>query len=186
MARKPKRHVEYPYPELRAGDIVCCDTRGMFPVLTRIFTGGGMKHAFDHTVSTHTGIIIPIGKQLFVGEMERKGVTLSSLETKYQKRRERIICFRRVPHLTSHGRQIITEEFAELYRRSMEYDFKGLLEFVSRRVKDSKHRMYCSEMVYILTRPHMPAGRKYPPALDVKVSPQTLLTTHCLDTIWHR
>ncbi len=179
---KVRRRYKYPYPDLKAGDIVCCDTRGPFPWVTRIVTGGGWRKRFDHTVSTHTGILIPVGDQLFVGEMERKGVQLNSLETKYQKRTERVICFRRIPGLTDADRVTIVNDFAELYRRSTEYDFKGLLEFVSSRVKDNKRRLYCSEMVYVLTRPFM----QYPNAFDVKVSPQDLLLLNGLDTVWHR
>ncbi len=170
---KVRRRYKYPYPDLMAGDIVCCDTRGPFPWLIRIVTGG---------VSTHTGILIPIGDQLFVGEMERRGVRLNSLETKYQKRTKRVISFRRVPGLRDMDRVIIVNEFAELFRRSAEYDFKGLLEFVCERVKDSKRRLYCSEMVYVLTR----AFVQYAPSFDIKVSPEELLTTTVLDTIWHR
>ena len=177
-----KQRYEYPYPEMQAGDIVCCDVRGVFPILTRIFTGGGIRNAFNHRVSTHTGIIIPIGDQWFIGEMERKGVEINSLHTKYQTRRDRVMALRRVPGLTDADRQTIVESFAEVYRRSVEYDFKGLLEFVTKRVKDNPGRYYCSELVYILTRNYT----HYPPRFDTKVSPQHLYTTDALQTYWHR
>jgi hypothetical protein len=180
-----KRRYYYPYPLMQPGDILCVDSSGIFQSITRAVTGGSVRRAFDHSISTHTAMAVPIGNQLFAGEMinsRRNPVQISSFEVKYQSKRERIMAIRRVPGLTDEDRAKIINDFAELLRRGTEYDYRGLLEFVDKRVKDNKKRLYCSEMAYVLTRKLATYNKSY----EVKVSPQDLLTTPALETVWER
>ncbi len=180
------KKVNFPYPDLQAGDVVCCDTRSFFSGCTRTFTGGGLKHFFDHDVSTHVGILFEVGGQLLIAEMNGRTnrLEVNSLE-KYNAWDLRVISIRR-PIVKDNAAYMdaVQAGIGELARRSIEYDYKGLLEFVCDRVKDSKKRMICSELVYALTRDWV--ASPYPGHYANKVSPQHLMTCpHMLD-VWHR
>ena len=177
----------WPYDQLRIGDWVCCGGDGFFPAITRVVTGDKSKSIIkrwrDRSVSTHTGLLFGIGRQLLVAEMTAPRIVISSLEVQYRERGRRVICFRRpvVKNVDAY-RTAVQEAVGELYRRGEEYDYKGLLEFVSRRVKDSSGRMYCSEMVYTIARDHV--SIPFPVAYGVKVSPQDLNTCEQATTVW--
>lgn len=174
---------KWPYEKLAVGDWVCCGGLGLFPAITRAVTGGGIRHLWDRKISTHTGIIVGIGEQFLVAEMTAKGITISSLETKYRKATERVMCFRRpVVKDRAAYQAAVMNGVGELYRRGLEYDFKGLLEFVLRRVEDSKKRMYCSELVcaFASDRVTVPFPKRY----SDYVSPEDLHTCPQAETIW--
>lgn len=176
-------HVKYPYPSLRAGDMVCCDVRGVFPCITRVVTGG-WRHLFDHDWSTHTGMLVQMGGQLFVVEMGGKGVDLNSLEVEYQKWDRRIICFRRLVGITTAKRNQIEAKLGEVLRRGTEYDYAGILGYVFQRVKQNRKRYYCSEMVYAVT--HGLETPEYAGDLADKPSPQAMMQCAQWETVWHR
>jgi hypothetical protein len=180
------KKVKFPYLDLRAGDVVCCDTRSFFSGLTRTFTGGGLRHFFDHNVCTHVGILFDIGGQLLIAEMNGRSnrLEVNSLE-RYNAWDLRVISIRRpiVRDEVEYG-DAVQDDIGELIRRSTEYDYRGLLEFVNNRVVDKKDRMVCSELVYALTREHV--ASPYPKRYADRVSPQDLATCpHSLD-VWHR
>lgn len=178
-----KQTCAWPYADLRTGDWVCCGGDGLLAGMIRFVTAGRWKGVKNRNVSTHTGILIRLGQQLLVAEMTAPRIVISSLEVQYRERGRRIICFRRpiVKDVEAY-RTAVQDGVGEMYRRGVEYDFKGLLEFVSKRVKDSGKRMYCSEMVYILSKDHVvePFAEK----LSVKVSPEDLHTCPQADTVW--
>lgn len=176
------RHIRYPYEILRAGDMVCVDARGIFPVLTRIVTGGGIRHALDHSVSTHTGMLVQMGGQLFVQEMDRSGVAINSLEVRYQRWDYRVICFRRMIGIDEDKRALIERRLGEIYRRGVEYDFRGILSYIASRVRECPNRYYCSEMVYAVTRDMV----VYSDDVAYRPSPQALMMCQQWETIWHR
>lgn len=167
---------------LQVGDWVCCGGLGLFPAITRAVTGGGLRAIRDRSISTHTGILFAIGKQLLVAEMCAQGIEVNSLEVKYRRWNERVLCFRRPrvrDEMEYHA--AVQDGIGELVRRGMEYDYKGLLEFVTRRVKDSRSRMYCSELVYTFSADHM--REPFPADYDRCVSPEQLHTCVQAETI---
>ena len=130
------KKVKYPYADLCAGDVVCCDTRSFFSGLTRTFTGGGLRHFFDHNVSTHTGILFEVGGQLLIAEMNGRSnrLEVNTLE-RYNKWDLRVICIRRPIVRDEEAYQdSVQKEIGLLVRRGIEYDYKGLIEFVTARV----------------------------------------------------
>jgi len=179
------KKVKYPYADFRAGDVVCCDTRSVFSMLTRIFTAGP-RHVLDHDTSTHTGILFEVGGQLLIAEMNGRTnrLEVNSLE-KYNAWDLRVISIRR-PDVTRRTvyEDCVQRDIGELIRRSIEYDYKGLLEFVTDRARDSRARNYCSEMVYLLTRDHV--ANAYPREFAKKVSPEDLRTCRQMVDVWHR
>ena len=181
MARKYR--TVYPYKDLRAGDMVCCDVRGIFPVITRIVTGG-WRNAINHDWSTHTGMLVQMGGQLFIQEMTGRGVEVSSLEVEYQRWDQRVICFRRMVGVDDAKRAVLEQRLGELVRRGEEYDYKGVLAYVFDRVKENPKRNYCSEMVYAVSRDFVTP--LYAGALADKPSPQAMMCAPQWETVWHR
>ena len=179
----PRQTCKWPYDQLRIGDWVCCGGNGLFPAITRIVTGGGWKGLKNRDISTHTGLVMGLGNQLLIGEMTAPRIVISSLEVQYRKRGRRVICFRR-PIVKDYQvyREYVQNAIGELYRRGQEYDFKGLLEFVSNRVQDAKNKMYCSEMVYTIAKDHV--VKPFDESLDKKVSPEDLHICAQAETIW--
>lgn len=178
-----KQQCDWPYEQLQPGDWVCCGGDGIFPAITRVVTGGGWKGLRDRSISTHTGLLFGIGRQLLVAEMTAPRIVISSLEVQYRERGRRVICFRRpVVKVPEAYQSAVQESVGELYRRGVEYDYKGLLEFISNRVKDSTRRMYCSEMVYTVAKDYV--AEPFPGAYGVKVSPQDLVTCPQATTVW--
>ena len=174
-----KRKVKFNYEKLRPLDMVVCAGKSPFAVVTRIVTAG-RRRAFDYDVSVHTGILVDFHGQLLVAEMTAQGLQINSLE-KYNTvgGRRWVIAVRRHRAFDDTGLMEETQEtIARDRRKTIEYDYKGLLEFVSKRVKDNKKRYYCSEYVYHATKF---AGVKYPTDFADMVSPFDL--QHCPE--WH-
>lgn len=161
------------YDALQAGDMVHCAGRSPFAMITRIVTSG-WKNKLNHNISVHTGIIINIHGQKFISEMQASGLEFNDLE-RYNKEggRRWIIDVTRNDLLNSSYNQIkIQQQMALDRRRTIEYDFKGLVEFVIKKVKDDKSKNYCSEYVYYLTRKTIDC--EYPDKYKIKVSPRDL------------
>jgi hypothetical protein len=138
----------------------------------------------DHEWSTHTGMLVQMGGQLFVVEMAGKGVELNSLEVEYQKWDRRVICFRRLVGITPEKQAAIEAKLGEVLRRGVEYDYKGILAYVFDRVKQNRKRYYCSEMVYAVT--HGLESPEYAGDLADKPSPQAMMLCPQFTTVWHR
>jgi len=167
-----KRKVRFSYEKLRSMDMVCCAGRSPFALVTRLVTAG-WKHKLNHEISVHTGIIFPVEGQFLVAEMQAKGLQLNSLE-RYSKvggRRWVISIRRNVAFDSVVTRCDVQRQIALDLRHQLEYDPKGLLEFVFERVEDDKERLYCSEYVYQISKS---AGVKYPAGFRKSVSPYDL------------
>ena len=163
--------MKFNYPILRSCDMVVCAGKSPFATVTRIVTSG-WKHFFDRKIAVHTGIIFELEGQKLIAEMQPKGLELNSME-RYAKPggRRWVIAIRRNPAFDSdYSRTTVQETIALDLRRTLEYDYKGLLEFVSKRIKDNKKRAYCSEYYYQLTKDFV----GYPESFDTKVSPYDL------------
>ena len=65
-------------------------------------------------------------------------------------------------------RRALLKRVALDYRYTIEYDWKGCIEFVFQKVKDNKKRNYCSEYFYEQTKRD---GIQYPKSYETKVSP---------------
>jgi hypothetical protein len=171
-----KRTRNIPYHLLRGGDRIDCDVRGIFPVTTRIVTCGGLGHLFDYSRATHTAMVYEAHGQFFCLEMQLRGIRMISLEEYVNKWDFRIIQFARSrAYDTWEARESLMWDASLLIRRGIEYDIKGVLSFVGKRIKDNGERHYCSEMYYVLTRDWLEkAGYPYPDSFEKRVSPWDL------------
>lgn len=153
------------YKKLRTGDMVCCAGRGLFAAITRKVTSGRM---WDRMVSVHTGIVVDWAGQYLIAEMGPKGLKLTP-PVKYEKNKRRwILSIRRHYRYNNYmTRRALTARIARHYRLTVEYDFKGLFEFLDV-CEDNPKRFYCSEYVYAQTRKD---GVEYPEEYRLKVSP---------------
>jgi hypothetical protein len=155
------------YQKLRTGDMVVVGGRGLFAAITRKVTSGKM---WDRSVSTHTGIIVGWAGQKLIAEMTPKGLELTP-PTRYGGLRRKLIGIRRHPVYNKVGkRRALLARIARDYRKTIEYDFKGLFEFVGV-CEDNPKRFYCSEYVYYQTAMD---GVEYPEEYKQKVSPYDL------------
>ena len=166
-----KDKITFDYEKLLPLDIVHCAGRSPLAFVTRIVTAG-FKNKRNYGISVHTGILVDFHGQLLVSEMQAKGLEINSLE-RYSKvgGRRWVINITRPP-INELDRIIIQKEIAIDRRRTIEYDYKGLLEFVFKKVKDNKNKNYCSEYVHKLTEDYI----EYPESFKVKVSPLELQT----------
>ena len=159
------------YGNLRSMDMVICAGKSPFAAVTRTVTSG-FKNIRNYAIAVHTGIVMDWKGQKFCLEMTEKGIELNTFN-KYLKEggRRWIIDIVRSSVYDNPGRLKAAEERAvHAYRRSIEYDWKGLVEFVFSRVQDNKKRMYCSELYYQLTCRDI----EYPTRFAERVSPYDL------------
>jgi len=166
------KEIRFDYSKLRPMDMVVCAGKSPFATTTRIVTAG-LRKAFDHSVSVHTGIIVDFHGQLLVAEMQSKGLEINSLH-RYRKEggRRWVIAFRRNPIYDDPAvREAAQQRIARDRRKTIEYDFKGLMEFVFAKIDDNKKRNYCSEYFYMTT---LEDGLRYPVSFKAKVSPYDL------------
>jgi len=149
---RPNKYTEINYSVLKTGDVVICGGVGPIGYFVRMFTAG-FKKRHDSKVSTHTAIVVEFHGQKLIAEM--KGTTgkieLSSLEEYLINRRRFIIDIRRFLNMEDHDRQMIAEQIAYDLRKGLEYDYKGLAEFIFKKAEDDKNKNYCSEYFYALT-----------------------------------
>ena len=167
-----KQKVRFDYGALRPLDMVVCAGRSPFAAITRLVSAG-RRRILDHSVSVHTGILVDFHGQLLIAEMTAKGLQINSLE-KYNTvgSRRWVIAVRRNKRFKDAGiTDGVQKQIAKDRRRTLEYDWKGLIEFVTFKVKDNPQRNYCSEYVYELTRS---AGIVYPDKFKRRVSPYDL------------
>jgi hypothetical protein len=167
------KEIKFDYSKLRPMDMVVCAGRSPFAMTTRIVTAG-IRKAFDHTIAVHTGVLVDFHGQLLVAEMGPKGLGINSLH-RYRKEggRRWVITFRRNSAYDDTAvRETAQKRIAKDRRKTIQkYDYKGLLEFVFKRVKDNPKRTYCSEYFYLTT---FEDGLRYPISFKAKVSPYDL------------
>lgn len=163
-----KRKLAFDYSKLRAMDRVDCAGRSPFAMTTRIVTAG-RKQAFNYSIPVHTGTVVDFHGRLLVAEMTPQGLRLNSLSryTTEGGRRWALAFRRHAAYDNADIRDAAQRRIAHDLQRTLDYDFRGLLEFVSSRVKDHKDRNYCSEYHYEITRDDVP----YPSNFAVRVSP---------------
>lgn len=165
------------YQKLRPMDMVVCGGGRVIPsaMIIRRVTAG-RRHTFDRSTSVHTGLVIQWRNELFVAQMlTNRGLSIDSMESLIGKRKRFILGFRRSRVFNDVAdRRYAQDEIAYMYRRTLDYDFPGLFEFISPKVKDKPGKFYCSEFVRYITHKY---GCEYPKAFSQKVSPYQL--QHC-------
>ena len=169
-----KQKIVFNYDALRSMDMVCCSGRSPFAMVTRIVTSG-WRYMFNHGIAVHTAMIVELDGQKLIAEMQPKGLEIHSLQ-KYSKigGRRWVIGLRR--HSAYDDEQARKDAQAKIMldlRRRLEYDYKGLFEFVCDRVKDNPKRAYCSEYYYQVSQDRIGS---YPKGFAEKVSPRDLQT----------
>jgi hypothetical protein len=161
--------IEFDYSKLKPLDMVVCAGRSPLATITRIVTSG-RRNAFNHGISVHTGILVSFHGQLLIAEMQSKGLEINTLQRYNTIGGKRWVISIRRHELLQEAKikRKVQRQIALDRRRSIEYDYKGLFEFVDFRIKDNPKRNYCSEYVYELTREN---GVKYPNSFKAMVSP---------------
>lgn len=170
------------YPALRPMDLVLCAGKSPFAGITRVVTGGGWRSLFKRDIAVHVGMVIELHGQFLIAEMQAKGLELNSLErySKAGKRRWVIEIKRSSIYDNADTRQRAQERVANDLRHTLDYDYKGLLTFVFKRVEDDKARAYCSEYYYQISKPD---GVPYSPAFERRVSPHDLQKSGAFYTV---
>jgi hypothetical protein len=160
------------YSVLKSGDRVLCGGKSPFATITRIVTSG-IKDAFNYGVCVHTGLVIDFHGQKLIAEMQPKGLEINSLSRYTTNNGKRFILdIARSPVIDLDDNRKKLEELIALYRRkTIEYDYIGLFEFIFKKVNDSKSKNYCSEFDYMVTKA---VGCHYPDKFKIKVSPKDL------------
>lgn len=168
-----RKKIKFNYSALRGMDIVECAGRSPFAAVTRMVTGGGLRAIRDYSIAVHTGIIIDVYGQFLIAEMQRKGLEINSLDNynTVGSRRWVIDIKRHEAYDDPEARRISQEKIAKSLRLRLEYDPRGLVEFINSRVEDDKARCYCSELAYQITAEYVP---NYPKSFQKKVSPRDL------------
>lgn len=163
--------------DLRTGDRIDADVRGLFPIGTRLFSCGGIGHMFDYSRATHTAMVVVWQGRPFVLEQTREGPVFHSFAEAYLDRWDaRIIQFVRHPVYDNAAMRAELEALAAVVlHEDRDYDLPGVFGFVNHRIKDDPKRDYCSELFYQLTGWHVSAfGTPYPARYSIRVSPYGL------------
>lgn len=174
------------YDNLRGGDRVVCGGKSPFAMVTRIVTAG-WKNAFNHDIAVHTGLVIDFFGQKLIAEMQPKGLEINSLKKYTEIGGKRYILD--ITRSKAFDSPLVQEEFHEMIalyrRRTIEYDYVGLLEFVFKKVDDNKGKNYCSEFDYLITKE---LGCQYPSKFKTKVSPYDLQNVSGWGSVrnWHK
>lgn len=135
--------------KLKDMDYVLTTHRSPLQAFIRARTAG-WKYMFNQNIASHVGIIVKIKGYPFVAEMVPKGLKINSIN-KYLKKGY----FK--PHIVAIKRNDIynNEEIAHkatqriMYYRhqTVDYDFRGIIEFLWPKINDRPKKFYCSEFV---------------------------------------
>lgn len=167
-----KRAIKLDYSVLQPMDLVL--TGGYSPLAILIkWKTAGRKNMLNPDIATHCGVVVEWKGQLLIAEMLGRGLSLNSLEEYTGRRRSRwIVGIRR--HFVYNNaiiRENAQRRIALDLRYTLDYDHKGIISFVSDRVKQDKKKNYCSEYAYMQTAAD---EIRYPDDFAFKVSPRDL------------
>lgn len=132
------------YEYLKSGDLVFTGGRSLLSALIKLFTRKDKSNW--ENVATHVGLIIDFHGQKLIAEMLKDGLTISSLEEYRKNKRRFIIGIGRVIGLKWADVDRIEREIALDRRKSIEYDYLGILSFLTNN-PDCPEKFYCSEYV---------------------------------------
>jgi hypothetical protein len=145
---------------LKVGDLVFTTDRKPWSRIIRRITKSDISHV---------GILIKVRDNLVIAEMLSKGLTLTPLymKTDIQK-------IGRLTSMTKHYAYCISDQVVDDWSNGgIEYDWSGVLGFISSRIKHKKDKFFCSEYVSYLLRTHV-SGLSFP-ELDHEIDPSDLI-----------
>lgn len=131
------------YEALKGLDVVFTGGKGFLPAIIREVETGENKY----NIPTHVGLIIDVHGQKLLVEAVKEGVRINTLKDYLGKKRKWIICIKRHEQLTDDKRELGQKMLAEIVRKGIEYDTKGLFSFLFKFVKQDKNKYFCSELV---------------------------------------
>lgn len=159
------------YSNIKIGDLVIYTSNDPIAWIIRSKTAG-VGRIFDKTVATHVGVVCKMEDQFLVCGMREK-IAIESLEDKD------IISITRNNLLTDDNRKEINKQIAYGVRKSLDYDWAGVMKFMFKDLKQVDSKFYCSEYFVYLTKQWI----KYPKEM---YSPYDLQTMTGFTTIWKR
>lgn len=170
-----KRTVKFDYAKLRPMDMVLCGGRGPVSALIRARTAG-RKQMFNKQIATHCGLVVDWHWQILIVEMLVKaGLSVGSMEhyTTLSWPSRRFVLGVRRSHVYDNLdiQEKAQARIAVLLRKRLEYDKRGVGEFLCKNMDDDPWKNYCSEFVYEQMRAD---GVTFPSAFAKKVSPRDL------------
>jgi hypothetical protein len=174
------KKIEFNTEVFKSGDLVFTSSSNPVAAAIRFFTWGPWA-AFDSNFPNHVGMIVVVEGTPLIVEMLATGIAISSLKEYNESSffNERIVAVRRLSTLSVTQIDQLEKEAMFLKGKQVDYDFKGLLEFL-RLGKNSPARFYCSEMcayLYDMIGALKKSGRK-------NWSPKDLLMFACSTRDW--
>ncbi len=161
------------FTKIRPGMMVACGGHSLTSRIIRVVSLG-RKHWSNENVVTHVGVTIEIKGRYFIAESVGSdfphGLRISSFGKYLNSRHKYILDVLDCPKFRAVDRLAIEQQIATDLDHVMEYDYKGLIAFVTDRVKQDRKRVYCSEYVYQLTGKYI----DYPESFSKRVSPHEL------------
>lgn len=135
------------YAALKTGDVVITGAVGIFGRVIRAVSKGWAARRERGTVATHVGIIVEWEGQKLVAEMLSNGLRINSLKRYTTERRRFILGVVRPAGIRDHERALINSRIARDYRVGLDYDWAGVINFVSGEVEHNPYKFFCSEYV---------------------------------------
>lgn len=160
------------YAAYRVGDMVVFCSSSFPGMVIRCFSSG-FKDWNNYNVPTHIAQIVQVEGQFLIAEMMASGLVVRSLEY-YNRKNEPswVKSIKRNPVYDDPAkRAALNARIFKDLRYTLDFDFKGLLEFVFKKIEDDKSKKYCSEYLFEQTKLD---GVEYPVSFDTMVSPVNL------------
>jgi len=129
------------YSKIKTGDIIFTGGRGIFSRLIRRITARGKSQS---EAVTHVAIAFDVHGQILIAEMLGSGLSISSLEEYRKGPRRFIIGIGTIKTMTDYKREELAKVIALHRRKTIEYDYPGIFEFLTIGHEDP-NRFYCSE-----------------------------------------
>jgi len=105
---------------------------------------------FDQKIGTHAGIIFRDGKDFSVGEMMPRGLEKNPLSSYEQKGflKSHAVCILRNPIYNDQNLRLdATTRLIDDIKIGIDYDYKGIAEYIIPQIKDKDSIFYCSELI---------------------------------------
>jgi len=178
---------------LRIGDICLMSAQSPLAWAIRLRTAG-IKNMFNKKIANHAGIVWSIDNCndpacLFIAEMEMPCIRSTSF-MEYEKAgywSSQIIMIRRHPIYDDSAKQrFLNERIRKDVIDAVDYDTKGILEYIWPRIEDRPDEFYCSE--YVRHEIQMDGADFVTPGLEKgdDCSPSDIEFATNLQTIWTR
>ena len=161
------------YTKLRGCQLVVCGGDSLVSKFIRGVTSGFRRWS-DPKTATHVGLVFELRGRFFiaevVGDKIENGLRLSPFGKYLKSKKKYIIDIKDCPNLGYADRELIQLQIAKDLDYTLEYDYRGVIGFVLKNVRQDKKKAYCSEYVYQLTNAYI----EYPQSFAERVSPLDL------------